>query len=323
MPIEGIHVLRAVAAVMVVVHHARISVPGSGAWPAFGASGVDIFFIISGYVMMLTTQGSITPRKFLLKRIARIVPLYWLATIWTARRDPPDFDLVKDALFIPHHNHAITNWIAPMLQQGWTLNYEMLFYLIFAISMAVGKTYRHFLILLTLALMPLLAFLPGVAAEFYGNSIVWEFGFGILLFMVASRSTFDRSRWTYLAIMAVGFGLLALGYDRWPRALAEGLPALLIVWASFGACRGWLRSRLVVLIGDASFAIYLFHWASFGAMKPVARVIHDPNLLMLGHIATAIIAGVVIHLVVEKPMTRLVSRMLGLRQVPEALPQAA
>ena len=312
--------LRGVAAVMVVVHHARLSVPGSDAWPAFGASGVDIFFIISGYVMMLTTQGSIGPGKFLLKRIARIVPLYWLATIWTARRVSPDLDLVKDGLFIPHYNHDITNWISPMLQQGWTLNYEMLFYLIFAVAMAVGKTYRHFLILVTLALMPLLAFLPGVAAEFYGNSIVWEFGFGILLFMLASRSTFKRSRLIYLAIIAGGFALLALGYDHSPRALAQGFPALIIVWASFGACQGWLQSRALVLLGDASFAIYLFHWASFGAMKPIARIIHDPNLLMLGHIATAIIAGVAIHLIIEKPVTRVVSRWLGLRSAPEALP---
>lgn len=317
-PIDGIHVLRAVAAIMVVAHHARHSVPGSENWPLFGSSGVDIFFVISGYVMALTTQGSITTGQFLIKRFVRIVPLYWLATLYTSRRGPFSLDLLKDALFIPRLNDNWPGWIAPHLQQGWTLNCEMMFYLIFAIAMLVGR-WRYFTILAVLGLMPLLSSLPGVAAEFYGNSIVWEFGFGILLFRFLGKFP-HWPRSAYLGLVAVGFLLLALLYDQSPRPLTQGLPALLIVWASFKACKGWLKCQPLILLGDASFAIYLFHWASFGAMKPIARVIQNPDLLMVGHILTGIVAGVIIHLAVEKPVTRLVSSWLGLRRVPAALP---
>jgi exopolysaccharide production protein ExoZ len=308
--------LRGLAAVMVVIHHARNSVEGGQAWPSFGASGVDIFFVISGYVMMLTTQGPISPLQFLLKRVARIVPLYWLAIIWEARRGPIDADVLKDAFFIPHFNNAIPDWIAPSVQQGWTLNYEMVFYLIFTLSMTFSKK-RSYFVLVLLAIMPSLAVLPGVVFEFYGNSIVYEFGFGVLLFLWVSWCPPQGSQLVNLCIMILGFVILASASGVWPRAMTQGLPAMLIVWASFLACRGWLKFRIVTVLGNASYAIYLFHWASFGLMTPVGRVVHNPHVLMLGYITTAVVTGVIIHLVVERPLTNKISQWLRLRKIAE------
>src|SRR6185437_12097274 len=100
---------------------------------------------------------------------------------------------------------------------------------------------------------------------------------------------------------------LPLGYEHEPRAFYAGLPALLIVWASFKACEGWLRWRLLALPGDASYATYLFHWASFGAMKPVAAIIGTDHvfLLVVLHILTATFSGIAIHLLIEGRLTRL------------------
>ena len=116
---------------MVVVHHATHSVPGAH-WMPFGGAGVDIFFVISGYVMAHTTQnlpsGQDSASRFIRKRIARIVPLYWLAILWVTRRTPPDLNLLRDFFFIPHYNAQYPTLINPILVQGWTLNYEMLFY---------------------------------------------------------------------------------------------------------------------------------------------------------------------------------------------------
>lgn len=322
--IDGLQVLRGVAAMLVVLHHARLSVPGSDYWPAWGASGVDIFFVISGFVMALTTEqlpgGCVKERffearLFLRKRIARIVPLYWLAILWTTRRDLPGLNLVKDFLFIPHWNGQISNWVAPIVQQGWTLNLEMFFYAVFAASMLFGSL-RVIVLTGALVVTPPLAKLFGgdIVSNFYGNDIIYEFGFGVLL----QRALWfpNWPRFVFLALMVIGFGLLAIGYEHGPRCLMQGLPALLIVWASFKACEGWLRWKLLALLGDASYAIYLFHWSSFGIMKPIVVYAGEDHVvaLMVLHMLVAAVSGAAIHLLVERRITRFSQHVLGLRR---------
>jgi exopolysaccharide production protein ExoZ len=129
--IDGIQVLRAIAAIMVVFYHARFSIPsGAERLPSFSASGVDIFFIISGFVMSYTTPFSAKHVAdawlFIRRRIARIVPLYWIILIWTARRGPFSLGLLKDFFFVPRLNDTYVNSIEPIVIQGWTLNSDLL-----------------------------------------------------------------------------------------------------------------------------------------------------------------------------------------------------
>jgi exopolysaccharide production protein ExoZ len=349
--IEGIQWLRAIAALMVVTFHARYSVQGSDAWPTFGAAGVDIFFIISGFVMAHTTRrldDESGPEQrlgmggdFLRKRLARVVPLYWVALLWTARRelmqDGASVDLVKDALFFPRLNGSYPDMLWPVIIQGWTLNYEMFFYALFALSMLCGR--RRLLVLLggllMLVALGLLANTSdtsltaddwtGAARRFYMDNILLEFGFGVLLqkFVSHSRQP-DWPRGVYMLFALLGFVLLAVGQDRWPRAVTQGLPALLIVWASLAACRG-LRSRILEKLADASYAIYLFHWASFGAVKPMAAWLGglgafsgrsstvQVTVLMLLHIVVAVFSGLLVHAAIERPLLRVSQHVLGLR----------
>jgi exopolysaccharide production protein ExoZ len=108
---------------------------------SWGASGVDIFFVISGFVMAHTTRDSTDAVTFFRKRIARIVPLYWIALLWTARHalPSPDADLLKDFFFVPHWSTEFPNSVNPILRQGFTLNYEMFFYALFALAMIFGR----------------------------------------------------------------------------------------------------------------------------------------------------------------------------------------
>jgi len=351
--IEGLQLLRAVAALMVVLHHARLSVPGSTAWPSFGEAGVDIFFVISGFVMAYTTNsehGTATADKvraagvFLRKRALRVVPLYWLALLWTSRRDLAQghfsFDLAKDAAFVPHPNAVFHAWLAPTLQQGWTLNYEAFFYVLFALAMLFGSARVRVVLgalvafvlagyALTLAGWPSdIDSLAGIARRFYGDNIILEFGFGVLV----ERAMFARPasaipRWAAWSLAVVGFALLALGHGVAPRGLAEGLPAALIVWAGVQACAG-MRAPILELLGAASYSIYLFHWASFGAVKPIAALLQSmPDgplkvaLLMAVHFGVAVAAGLAIHIAIEKPFMRWATRRFGgkSRKVPAVL----
>ena len=115
----NIQVLRAVAAYMVVFHHLIDSwnnYVGTEFAPIYlnvGAAGVDIFFVISGFVMIEATTGkAVSPITFLQKRINRIVPLYWLLSILAAIGMAAGLrmfgghvsglpDLIRSLLFVP------------------------------------------------------------------------------------------------------------------------------------------------------------------------------------------------------------------------------
>jgi exopolysaccharide production protein ExoZ len=310
---------------MVLFFHARYNAPGAENWPRFGAAGVDIFFVISGFVMAHTTrrlsdQSSLRERAnagayFLGKRLVRIVPLYWLAVLWTARREiaqgQMNIDLVKDLAFVPRWSDS-THAMTPILVQGWTLNYEMFFYLLFAGALLFGRWRAGTLILLLMVLVALGTLLSpaDLLAQFYTKDLMLEFGYGVLLYRMASaRGLPDWPRWAFLLIAATAFALLAtMGSFESLRSVSIGLPALVIVWASLGACGGWLRSRALQLMGDASYAIYLFHWGAFGAIKPLVAWFGPPPstlqvaLLMAALIATAVLSGIAVHLWVERPI---------------------
>jgi peptidoglycan/LPS O-acetylase OafA/YrhL len=352
--IEGLQVLRAVAALMVVMHHARLSVPGGGGWPSFGASGVDIFFVISGFVMAYTTAeqtGSLGARlrsagRFLRKRAVRIVPLYWLALLWTARKDLLqgrfDSDLAADFFFVPHPNAMFHSWLTPTLQQGWTLNYEAFFYVLFAVAILFGSA-RIGVLLGALAALAAAGWAlaaigwpadidsaAGIARRFYGHDIVLEFGYGVLLERLAARRgtvPLPVPRPAAWIALVLGFILIAFGHDLPPRALMEGVPAALIVWAGIQAFAG-VRAPVLELLGAASYSIYLFHWASFGAVKPIAAALArmpdgllKVNLLMAVHFAIALAAGLAIHVAIEKPFMRWATRRFADRsgRVPAVL----
>jgi exopolysaccharide production protein ExoZ len=127
--LKSIQILRAAAALGVLLDHA-------GRWldvapiVDIGAAGVDLFFVISGFIMVYTSERLFgqtgAPQRFLARRIIRIVPLYWTLTAFAALVlfgfGP---NTLGSYLFIPTHR-------GPILTVGWTLNYEMMFYSLFA-----------------------------------------------------------------------------------------------------------------------------------------------------------------------------------------------
>ena len=141
--VKSIHYLRGLAALLVVFHHSIIQlapVRDHYAHVEFGQAGVDIFFVISGFVIYLSNaKGRLGSGEFLKRRIIRIVPLYWLATlavVAVAVVAPRFFatttltaqDVAQSLLFVPAYSAAFPGQIWPVLVPGWSLNYEMFFY---------------------------------------------------------------------------------------------------------------------------------------------------------------------------------------------------
>lgn len=324
-PFRSIQTLRLVTALAVVAFHA------SGARFVPGAAGIDIFFVISGFVMGAAATAE-SPRLFLVKRFARIVPLYWAATLTLcalaafglAPRTSYDAErLWKSLAFLPYR--GTEGDMVPLLVQGWTLNYEVVFYLVFALGLALRAPIRVTVaLLLALALGGLLG-APNLAPlEVWTSPILLEFAAGLALATVVKPKG-----------ARIGCAMLTLGgavfvyigwfsaFDPPFRLLSAGLPSLLIVCGALAIERAGAWPRVFRWIepgGQAAYALYLLHGFVIGIGH---RLIGD------GLIATACIVlaafGVAFasyHLF-ERPLARLlIGLAVGRTRGPAAGQQA-
>jgi len=281
MTLLSIQYLRAVAALMVVVTHLHpqwVRMGYDGAWPFWLISGVDIFFVISGFIMWQTTQGkSISPATFYYRRAIRIIPLYWLLTsvvvivllvapglLQSTRFE--GWHVVSSYLFIPSINPGNGN-LEPLLIPGWTLNYEMFFYVLFGASLILPQRMRLGAVTTLLVALTLLGptqITTGSPLAFYTSSILLEFIFGMWLSRIYIAGRLPAMAPAAWVLIIGGFTLLPamtlVGTDL-PRALTMGLPALMIV---AGALALEQQGRLpdspaLLVLGNASYSLYLSH----------------------------------------------------------------
>ena len=316
--------LRAIAAIGVVVYHvlAGTSLP----FP-LGAAGVDIFFVLSGFLMFaLTSRRPVGPGQFMLDRATRIVPLYWLATVtifiasWSTRggihlvgRSPAL--LFQSLLFVPRVPAAAGSLVYPTLFVGWTLDDEMFFYVLFAL--ALTRAPRQRLALMTAAFGGLVAAglilhpRDGTLAS-VTNPIILEFLEGSVLAALITARDNGRIGARRLALGLVAIVAVPLALHALPRSLYAVLAvslvasALLLERARLVPEITWLR-----FLGDASFSIYLFQILAFRLadlmLFHAGRASHlllDPATRSMVLIGSAIALGCVVHVSVERPLLR-------------------
>jgi len=272
----SVQALRALAAWAVVCHHFMqifFDFQARGPVGQFfidkGAVGVDVFFVISGLVIFLSTEGkSLPPGRFLLYRLFRIVPAYWLYTVLMALlvvfAQPVLPDQTVDwshfllsLLFIPTENPGGYG-IYPTLNVGWTLNFEMLFYVVFAWALLFRLQVR--LVIVAALLFAVCQAWTGYGwiSEFYRSDIVYEFLLGIAIGMIYRRGWIKPGLW--LPLFSIGGALLAIYHlTPQPRLLTWGLPSAVLVMASMSLERYFEHNRVLKLLGDCSYSVYLMH----------------------------------------------------------------
>jgi len=304
----SVQALRALAAWAVVCHHfMQIFFDFEARGPIGqlfidkGAVGVDIFFVISGLVIFLSTEGkALPPARFLLYRLFRIVPAYWLYTVLMAllvvfaRPLLPDqtvdwSHLLLSLLFIPTENPGGYG-IYPTLNVGWTLNYEMLFYVLFAWALLFRLQVRLLVVaaLLFAVCQAWTGF--GWVSEFYRSDIVYEFLLGIGIGMLYRRGWIGPALW--LPLLGIGAALLAIYHlPPEPRLLNWGVPSAVLVMASMALERHVERNRLLKLLGDCSYSVYLMHVLVLSAGGYLARRYGINPYLMFVVCALAIAIG--------------------------------
>lgn len=276
--LTSIQTLRALAAWLVVMHHYMqivhnfsLTDPLSKALHMYGAIGVDLFFIISGFVIYISASGkNVTPGIFAAHRLARIAPAYWIFTAITAAAliAAPNFVpltqfeplfFVKSLLFIPAQNPSGIGHF-PLITVGWTLNYEMAFYCIFLLSLYCPKLYRLPLIALGLFVLCKLLSRLGGDFSFYANKIIYEFLFGIMIAAAYKQGWVQKLSLTAsIALLTLGIGMIIYFGQVNHRPLQSGFPCALILLAAVSLERFFPKSGILIKLGDWSYSTYLSH----------------------------------------------------------------
>jgi len=292
--LQSVQYLRAIAALMVAYLHLCEQI-GSYSTLLTGPSwigvprfdfGVDIFFVISGFIMVATSQR-LGPRAFLWRRLIRIVPLYWIATLALVaaallmpslfkETDPNFLDAARSLLFIAFHNAAQHGQVFPLLVPGWTLNLEMCFYATFTITLfAWIRPYQIWVtgILFSIVLVVGLN-LPNhdTLLSFYSQPRIFEFWIGMVIARVFVGTSTSMPATVAYALIALGF---VLRLPPLPNVLVNTAtyiagPALCVIGAIYAERRGAMPNLpFLELLGDASYSIYLTHIFTDGVARTI------------------------------------------------------
>jgi exopolysaccharide production protein ExoZ len=338
--VVSIQILRAIAVLFVVFHHIYLTEikygHGETLIPNFlgllGASGVDLFFVISGFVMVMVTRGKfarpIESVRFLSSRATRVYPLYWvysliLLAVFLIRPDlvnsseSNQANILESFLLIPTAR-------LPLLMVGWSLLYEIYFYIVFAILLLFPE---KFLVYELMGWAGLVA-IANLAALQFGFKLspivtlitrpfVFDFVFGGL---IASR-VHDGKHTASVLALAIGLGMvvcvpslyfikITLAFpEEWLRLAIFGIPYALVVYGAVALESGGgvvLLSPLKV-IGDASYSIYLSHVfvvTALGRLWGWAAIpgIADNSVVIILMAAAAIIWGLMSYRFLEVPL---------------------
>ena len=361
--LTNIQHLRAIAALIVLVSHqlaqtisfADKTKQGFAGVSTLGTFGVDIFFVISGFIMYYTSGDEFgikgAPRLFAIRRLIRIVPIFWLLTfvefsiLFISRLDDPlhqvSFsELLKSLLFIPYVSDA--GKFRPVLGVGWTLNYEMFFYVVFCVSMFLPK--KLGLMALALLMSTFVAvgyFMPleGVA-QAWTMPILLEFLLGVglgVLFKAGYIKPGLVPIGCLLPILAVVVGQEV--FVTYPEGHHEEMGWRPIYWllAVLIVCLGLIcrpseeksiLTKTLTKIGDSSYSLYLFHsilgpLALHSLVKSGVGHLVPASLFFLLSIFGLIMASWIFHRTIERPITSLLTKSLIRRERALPAPQPA
>ena len=332
---RSIQSLRGLAAGSVVLFHLGTPLQRLGFaydWPETLCSGVDIFFVISGFIMWMTTCSQpVKPTAFWWKRIVRVVPLYWLMTsvmlavllVAPQALQSSAFDLkhiIASYLFVPWH-HPVKPSMEPLLFAGWTLNYEMFFYAIFGVFLLLRPSWRLAATVLVFVSLRALGWMLGWSyfstAGFYASGTTWEFAYGMIIGALVSRRN-GATPWglrpaTVLLLLGLFVQFVLPDTPTWPRDIRYGLSSVAIVAGALGLeTRGNLRAPAwLMVVGDASYSIYLVHEITMAAFLQIWKHAHLPVnpagmiAFAAGDMIIAFGSGLLCYRYVEKPLLSL------------------
>ncbi len=328
--------MRGLAALVVVFFHSYQTVQlyhwkSSGSFTHWGEMGVDIFFVISGFVMIATTHnkgaGFKACKAFIADRLIRIVPLYWIITTMMALVllfIPSAFNQMKfdsihvltSFLFIPSTNSEGAA-SPPIVIVGWTLIYEMWFYFIFASLICFTRRYILPSVAIIFGSLSLLSLIKSgnLYLQVYTSPTMLEFVFGCGIGTLYFRNT-AFSKKISIGLIVIGLVLLPTFAQyktdfALPRFIYWGIPSALLIAGVVFIERGnsWPKLPFFERIGDSSYSLYLTHPFTLLLTGKLILMI-DPShwlygdFVLLAMIPISIVVGFAIHRLIERPADR-------------------
>jgi exopolysaccharide production protein ExoZ len=339
-----IQILRLLAAVAVVAFHAwgvaadgfKVPEGAISSVLSYGGHGVDLFFVISGFIIFYAThRAALTPAGFLRRRVERIAPLYFFVTFAVtilAITLPATFGtegwytprhILKSLAFI-----AFTDGEMPVVYLGWSLEYEMYFYLAVALLMAMTRDVWRNIVMIFSALA-ILGRIPGVDATlgnyaFFVDPMILEFVLGVI-----AASLFVNRRVSWPISLAAACAVAAVFVaEPASRVIVSGIPSACLVTAAAFASRkrinpSWLELALARL-GDASYSIYLgqVQTVSLASTTIASLVPVIPPLLLVVVTSGIVVAlGLLLNILAERPLLDICRRIRPPRSGAPLIPE--
>ncbi|WP_411382942.1 acyltransferase family protein [Pseudomonas sp. L7] len=369
--IRNVQFLRFIAAAMVVfAHYPLVAVTELGANPSLlklGGFGVDIFFVISGFIMLLilyptSTSNTNTPSmswtQFIKKRLYRVWPLYFVATVLVfivasiINGSPISSDVeisraynsskVDTSLALQSltFSHA---FIAPVLDVGWTLQFEFAFYITIASSLAIGIRKCDSLILAFASIL-LTSSLAVASMTKYGmtsdhatlrplmimaNPMMIEFLIGMLLYRIIRNEILLGKKMSIVILLTTIPSFLASemqdvfsGFGgAYHRSIIWGTFAFLLVWSAISLEKYISTPRALDILGNSSYSLYLVHWMLLPWISYIVTtsgIVNSINLIVLLALNLVICqaAAILTYKYVELPIGELLKpKKLSMNQV--------
>jgi exopolysaccharide production protein ExoZ len=355
--IESLQLLRVIAVSLVILIHAfYFGLPGltpvnpvEGIYnlKSWGAIGVDLFFAISGFIMAIVIPAYARPngwKSFITKRVLRIIPLYYLVSAYEVFKIiiinhwyVGGRALLKTLLFFPVFDKGIFQM--PVIGIGWSLSYEMYFYLLVTAALLTGKHIFKTLLLLILILSVLGFFIDpsNPLLKFLLSPMLLEFALGILAGL-AYKHYILNSKISIIGIksVAVSFSLLGLllmaitlfikpAYNihfqeaiennnsmAVYRAIVWGLPSAMFLFGIIALEHAFNKrvNPIVVLAGDASYSCYLIHSYFVWLIAAIFKyLVFPPIVYIFSIVPVCLLLGVVFYWMIEKPVSNITSSL--------------
>ncbi|MFF0267699.1 acyltransferase family protein [Kribbella sp. NPDC004536] len=343
--LQNVQGLRGIAALIVVVAH--ISGPGEfeqrifrSSWTSWlhmpANTGVDLFFVISGLIMVVTTWRTFdrpgSSRRFLLRRILRIYPLYWIvssAIVFLYEESPSSVrwdgqrpNILESYLLLPHQGRL------PLLV-AWSLVFLMYFYLVFAVALLLGRSRLPWVmagwVVVTLTLYATVGHTTNPYLAVVSSPLSLEFVLGAAIGLATVHGWLLRP-YVVLALGIVSFSacLVFLGVSGWSQFPSDGVrvlvvaaPAGLIVYGAIGVETryGHIVSPFHRRLGDASYSLYLTHLpaltllaTAWAGRLPSGPVVHA--LMLPAALAYVVIGAMACNAILERPLQNATARLL-------------
>lgn len=312
----SIQFLRAFASIIVVLHHIayKDKIFGNNILSSFtfGEIGVDIFFIISGYIMMYSTHKKpVTATNFISNRIIRIIPLYWTLTILAlivflilpdkVNSSGGETVILQSFFLLPTDGKYLIN-------NGWTLRYEFLFYIIFMISLFLQNKRFIAIIIIGLLFIGQVIESNNTYLKFLTNTLLLEFLFGIFLYFFYNKYKKDNILLS-VSLLTSSIILLFLFMENSDliksRAIYYGIPALLFCGA-FLVLENKLQKikDFILPIGNSSYSLYLIHPFVLMGNSIILKKFNNESylydiILILSMLISSIIVGILTYKYIE------------------------